>query len=52
MSIGRRADDDGVDVIGGLDLADRAHLGAILRGKRVGRIGHGIGHGNETGVRI
>ena len=51
MGIGRRADDDGVDIRWRLDRLDGADLAAIGRGDRVGGRWKGVGHGDELGIR-
>jgi hypothetical protein len=52
MGVGRRADDDGVDILGGEDRVDGADVAAILIGNRLRRGGHGVGHGHQLGRSI
>ena len=52
VGVGRRADDDGVDVLGLLDGIDRAHFGAIGGSQFRRRLFEGIGHGHEFGLRV
>ncbi len=52
MRIGRRADDDGVDILGGLDRFDRAHFAAIGGSDRFGSLREGVGDGHELCIGI
>ena len=51
MGVGRRADDDRIDIRGLLDLVDGANLAAMRCGKILGRLFKGIGDGNEFRLR-
>ncbi len=52
MGVGRRADHDGVDVIGGLDRFDGPDLAAVSGGNRFRGGRKRIRHGNELGVGV
>jgi hypothetical protein len=52
VGVGRRADHHGVDVVGRLDRVDRPGLGAVLRGKRLGRGGDRVGDRHQPGAGI
>ena len=50
MGVGRRADHDGVDVLGGQNRLDRANLAAVLISNRLSGGRHGVGHGDQLGT--
>lgn len=52
MGVGRRADDDGVDVFGFFDGVDGAHLSTIGCRQFLCRLLEGIGYGNQFGLRV
>ena len=52
MGVGRRADDDRIDILRGLDFVDRADLAAIPVGDRLRRLLEGIGDGDEARIGI
>jgi hypothetical protein len=52
MGVGRRADDDGVDILCRFDRLDGADVAAVGRCDGVGGLRKGVGDGDERGVRI
>jgi hypothetical protein len=52
MGVGRGADDHGVDVLRPGDVVDAAHLGPVGRGDIPGRLGQGVGHRHQPGIRV